>query len=46
VKGFEEAGVDIISAVYVWPDNGPTLLLADPDAIKVIRYNPLNLCCT
>ena len=38
-EGFEETGLDIISVVCVWPSNAPTLLLADPDAIKVIGDN-------
>ena len=37
--GFEKAGLDIISVVNLWPNNAPTLLLADPDAIKVILFS-------
>ena len=31
--------------VSMWPENGPTLLLADPDAIKVSLFShSLNSC--
>jgi hypothetical protein len=42
--GFEEVGLDIISLAAVWPIAGPTLLLADPDAIKVTQRCSRIMC--